>query len=147
MRFRPGLALAAAAAVLVACRGGGNAGSAAAGARPPVTLELPGAGPIPTSQLTNAASQMCAVVAQSHTDPGGVLDPFYSGPHNDLHLLAAVAHATHPAEAQNLLDVMLTYESAIAAKPPPPGTGQDADALLRAVDTTLTVLGVPPPHC
>ena len=147
MTPRLGLALAVAVTVLVACSGGGNPSAAAAGKRPPLTLELPGAGPIPTSQLTAAATQMCAIVAQSHSDPGGVLDPFYSGPHNDLHLLAAVAHATHPAEAQNLLDVMLTYESAIADKPPPPQTGQDADALLQAIDATLSALGVPPPAC
>jgi hypothetical protein len=143
---RLGLALAVVVTVLVACSGGGKPASAA-GRRPPTTLELPGAGPIPTSQLTAAASQMCAIVAQSHSDPGGVLDPFYGGPHNDLHLLAAVAHASHPAEAQNLLDVMLTYESAIADKPPPPETGQDAAALLQAVDATLSALGVPPPGC
>ena len=141
------MALAAATSVLVACSGGRNAGRADAGGRPPVTLQLPGAGPIPTSQLTTAAGQLCAVVAQSHTDPAGVLAPFYRGPHSDLHLLAAVAHAAQPAESQNLLSVMLTYESAIAAKPPPPETGQDADALMQAVDTTLTALGVPPPHC
>jgi hypothetical protein len=143
---RLGPALAVAVTVLVACSGGGNA-SGAAGGKPPATLVLPGAGPIPTSQLTDAASQMCAIVAQSHSDPAGVLDPFYGGPHNDLHLLAAVAHATHPTQAQNLLGVMLTYESAIADKPPPPQTGQDADALLQAVDATLTALGVPPPGC
>jgi hypothetical protein len=90
---------------------------------------------------------MCAVVAQSHSDPGGVLGPFYAGPHNDLHLLAAVAHAKHPAEAENLLKVILTYEAAIAAKPAPAETGQYADALLQAVDATLTALGVAPPHC
>ena len=147
MTFRLGLALAASTAVVVACSGGGNASSAAAGGRPPVTLQLPGAGPIPTSRFTAAATQLCTVVAQSHTDPAGVLDPFYGGPHDNLHLLAAVAHAAHPAESQNLLDVMLTYEAAIAAKPPPPETGQDADALLHAIDATLTSLGVPPPHC
>jgi hypothetical protein len=146
LTLRLGLALAVALTVLVAC-GGGSPSAAAAGKRPPASLELPGAGPIPTSELTAAASQMCAIVAQSHSDPGGVLGPFYRGPHNDLHLLAAVAHAAHPAEAQNLLDVMLTYESAIADKPPPPQTGQDADALLRAIDATLGALGVPPPSC
>jgi hypothetical protein len=58
-----------------------------------------------------------------------------------------VALAKHPAEAQNLLDVMLTYERAIAAQPPPPETGADADALLRAVDSTLVAVGVPAPGC
>jgi hypothetical protein len=135
------LALGAAAVILVGCGGGGGGGGA------PSELPLPGAGTIPVSEVTSAASQMCAIVTQSHQDPGGVLRPFYVGPHDALHLLAAVANAKHPAAAHNLLDVMLTYESAIAAQPPPPATGADADALLQAVDSTLLALQVPAPAC
>jgi len=102
---------------------------------------------VPTSELTSAAAQMCGIVAQSHRSPGTVLQPFYAGPHNALHLLAAVAVAKHPAQANQLLQVMLTYESAIAVHPPPPETGTDADDLLQAVDGALTALGVPPPSC
>jgi len=90
---------------------------------------------------------MCTVAQQSHQDAANVLRPFYAGPHDALHLLAAVALAKHPAEAQNLLDVMLTYEQAIATQPPPAATGADADALLQAVDSTLVALGVPAPGC
>ena len=130
-------------AVLGAACGGGSHGASG----PPTALPLPGAGPIPVSQLTSAASQMCGIVAQSRSDPAHVLDPFYRGPHDTLHLLAAVAHASHPTQAQSLLDVMLTYEGDIAATPPPASTGAAAAALLGAVDTTLSVLGVPPPAC
>jgi hypothetical protein len=90
---------------------------------------------------------MCGIVAQSHSSPGTVLQPFYAGPHNTLHLLAALAYAKHPAQANQLLSVMLTYESAIAAHPPPPQTGADADALLQAVGAAMQALGVPPPAC
>jgi hypothetical protein len=90
---------------------------------------------------------MCAIASQSHRDPTGVLAPFYAGPHDALHLLAAVANAAHRAASQNLLAVMLTYEAAIAAKPPPPETGHDADVLLQAVDSTLMALSVPAPRC
>jgi len=123
------------------CGGGGHP------AGPPTELPLPGAGNIPVSQVTTAASQMCGIVAQSRSDPGGVLRPFYAGPHDSLHLLAALANAKHPAQAQTLLNVMLTYEAAIAATPPPAATGADAAALLAAVDTTLTALGVAAPAC
>ncbi len=134
-------------AVVLAGCGGGTHASNASGGSPPTALILPGAGPIPVSQLTSAATQMCSIVAQSHSAPGAVLQPFYAGPHDDLHLLAAIANAKHRAQSQNLLNVMLTYEAAIAAKPPPPETGQDADALLQTVDATLSALGVPPPTC
>ncbi len=60
---------------------------------------------------------------------------------------AAVADATHPVEANQLLQVMLTYEAAIADRPPPPQTGADADALLHAVDATLSALRLPAPQC
>jgi hypothetical protein len=90
---------------------------------------------------------MCGIVAQSRQSPGTVLQPFYAGPHDALHLLAAVAHATHPAESSRLLSVMLTYESDIAAHPPPAQTGADAAVLLQAVDATLGALGVPAPSC
>jgi hypothetical protein len=124
------------------CGGGGHGGGGV-----PTGLPLPGAGTIPVSEVTAAATQMCAVVQQSHQDAATVLRPFYAGPHDALHLLAAVALARHPAQAQNLLDVMLTYEKAIAAQPPPPETGADADALLQGVDSTLVALGVPAPGC
>jgi len=136
-------ALCAVAVALAGCGGGG--GGQPPG--PPASLPLPGAAPVPTSELTSAASQMCAIVAQSHQSPGTVLQPFYAGPHNALHLLAAVAHAKHPAQANQLLQVMLTYEQAIADHPPPPQTGADADALQQAVGSALAALGVPPPSC
>ncbi len=132
----------AAAALAAACGGGGHRASG-----PPASLALPGAPPVPTSELTSAATQMCGIVSQSHARPGTVLQPFYAGPHDALHLLAAVAHAAHPAQAGRLLHEMLTYEADIAAHPPPAQTGADADTLLRAVDGTLTVLGVPAPGC
>jgi len=135
--------------VLVAACGGGGGSSRAAGGRPspPASLPLKGAAPVPTSELTSAAAQMCGIVAQSHQSPGTVLQPFYAGPHDALHLLAAVAAPGHGQQAQQLLNVMLSYEADIAAHPPPPQTGTDADALLRAVDDTLTALGVPAPAC
>ena len=123
------------------CGGGGHPPG------PPTVLPLPGAGTIPVSEVTTAASQMCGIVAQSRSDPGGVLRPFYAGPHDALHLLAAVANAKHPATAQSLLSVMLTYESDIAATPPPAATGADAAALLGAVDGALAALGVAAPAC
>jgi hypothetical protein len=138
-------AVAAVLALGAACGGGGSA-SRASGAGP-ASLPLPGAGTIPTSEVTAAASQMCGIVAQSRQSPGTVLQPFYAGPHDALHLLAAVAHAHHGAEADRLLSVMLTYESDIAAHPPPPQTGADAQVLLQAVDTALSALGVPAPAC
>jgi hypothetical protein len=139
------LAVPVVAGALAAAGCGGGGGGRTAG--PPASLPLPGAPPIPTSELTSAAAQMCGIVAQSHQSPGTVLGPFYAGPHNALHLLAAVAASKHPAQANQLLQVMLTYESAIADRPPPPQTGADADALLQAVDAALASLGVPPPSC
>jgi hypothetical protein len=136
-------ALCAVAIALAGCGGGGGAHPTG----PPASLPLPGAAPVPTSEVTAAASQMCGIVAQSHQSPGTVLSPFYAGPHNALHLLAALAYAKHPAQAGQLLQVMLTYEQAIADKPPPPQTGADADALLQAVDAALVALGVPAPAC
>jgi len=143
-------AFAAVLALGAACGGGGSAshaGGTGATGTGPAGLPLPGAGTIPTSEVTAAASQMCGIVAQSRQSPGTVLQPFYAGPHDALHLLAAVAHAHHGAEADRLLSVMLTYESDIAAHPPPPQTGADAQALLQAVDAALSALGVPAPAC
>jgi hypothetical protein len=133
-------------AALLVGAGCGGAGSHSGGGGP-TGLPLPGAGTIPVSEVTAAATQMCAVATQSHRDPSGVLRPFYAGPHDALHLLAAVANAKHPVESRHLLDVMLTYEAAIAAQPPPPETGADADALLQAVRATLVALGLPSPAC
>jgi hypothetical protein len=134
-----------AAAVVAAGCGGGGGGSHAAG--PPASLALPGAPPVPTSEITSAAAQMCGIVAQSHQSPGTVLQPFYAGPHNALHLLAALAAPKHRPQADQLLTVMLTYEAAIAAHPPPATTGADADALLQAIGGAMTSLGVPAPTC
>ena len=147
MNHRGGAPVARAALAVALLAGSGCGGGGHGGGGVPTGLPLPGAGTIPVSEVTTAATQMCAVVQQSHQDPATVLRPFYAGPHDALHLLAAVALAKHPAQSQNLLDVMLTYEQAIAAQPPPPETGADADALLQAVDSTLVALGVPAPRC
>ncbi|HVM64428.1 MAG TPA: hypothetical protein VMU14_06175 [Acidimicrobiales bacterium] len=133
--------LVAAAVVAAGCGGGSHATG------PPASLALPGAPPVPTSEITSAAAQMCGIVAQSHQSPATVLQPFYAGPHNALHLLAALAAPKHRPEADQLLSVMLTYEAAIAAQPPPATTGADADALLQAVGGAMTALGLAAPAC
>jgi len=128
---------------VIACGScGGQAHASGSG-----TLTLPGGTPVSAHDISVAASEMCTVASQTHTNPSGVLRAFYAGPHDSLHLLAAVASAKNAAQAQNLLDVMVAYEGAIAATPPPPETARDADSLVQAVDATLKVVGITPPSC
>ena len=121
--------------VLAGC--GGGSGS---------SLNLEGL-KIPKSQVVNAVSQMCTVAKQSHTDPSSANNAFYGGPHDSMHLLAAVLAPNHKGESNNLLSVMVNYETDIGKTPPPPTTGADADALLKAAQEGLTALKIPVPPC
>ncbi len=122
------------------CGGGGGSG-------PPKNLSLQGI-KIPTSRLTQQVTSLCAVARQAHTDPAGANGAFYgAGPHDTLHLLAAILAGGHHTQSQALLDTMMTFENDLAARPPPSATGPDADALVASANVGLQSLKVPPQRC
>jgi len=139
---KPILAFVAACAVITACGGGGGGTSGPN----PKNLSLSGV-KIPTSEVVSGVQLMCSVAKQAHTDPAGSAGPFYAAPHNTMHQLVTVLHPAHRAASDKLLNAMYVYESDIAATPPPPATGTDADNLLQAAMEGLTALQVTPPTC
>jgi len=119
-------------------------GSAARGA--PASLSLSGA-TVPTALVTDQVRAMCAVARRAHTDPVGAGAAFSVGPHNGMHLLAAVLANGHKRESDALLHAMTIFERDLAAAPPPPSTGGAADDLVAAAANGLRALRVVPPAC
>lgn len=139
----PGRALAA--LVLSGVGATGCGGSRPAGE--PASLDLYGQR-IPTDELKAQYRAQCGLARRAHDDPASAETAFYGGgPHDSMHLLAAILAQGHKAESSNLLNVMLTFEHDIGLKPPPPSTGADADALTAAAANGLRVEGVTPPAC
>jgi len=136
-----GTALVALAVGVAACGAGGGAADGE-----PRDLALSGTR-VPVAPLKGQLAVMCAVARQAHADPAGADLTFYRGPHDSLHLLAAVLAPGHRAQSTALLDAMLAFEQDLLRTPPPSSTGTDADALLARSMDGLRALKVAPPGC
>jgi len=137
------LALSVTAALLAAC-GGGTAEPSATPTAPAPSGEL---GVVTPEAASAAVLGLCDVRSGLSTDPQGAVATFENQVHEELHVIAAATEVRDREAAATLLQAKEKVEADLADPATAAGSGADIDALLSAVRSALTAIGLSGPDC
>ena len=137
------LGLSVMAALLAACDGG-TAEPSATPTAPPPSGEL---GVVTPEAASAAVLGLCEVRSGLATDPRGAAATFENQVHEELHVIAAATEIQDRQAAATLLQAKEKVEADLADPATAAGSGADVDALLSAVRSALTAIGLSAPDC
>jgi hypothetical protein len=137
------LASSAAAILLTAC--GGNA--AEPSASPATPLPSGSLGVVTADAASAAVLGLCDVRSGLSTDPQGAAATFENEVHEELHVIAAATEVQDREAAATLLQAKEKVEADFADPAAGGDAGPDVEALLSAVRSALTAIGLSAPDC